>query len=63
MLFGTIGVAYIIYAKNASRFLPAIVGVLLFGASSALPWFKYGTIWMLLICTPLTALPFIFREM
>jgi hypothetical protein len=58
MLFGTLGSAYIIYAKNAGRILPAVAGLLLL----LIPWFLPGTLWMLIVCTPVTIMPFVLRE-
>jgi uncharacterized membrane protein YeaQ/YmgE (transglycosylase-associated protein family) len=59
MVFGTFGFGFILYAKNAGKLVPAVVGALLM----VVPYFIASAVWMTVICLLLTALPFIFRDL
>jgi hypothetical protein len=58
LVFGSIGLGFVMYAKKAGEFLPAIIGT----ALMVVPYF-FRSAWLLLIvCSVLTALPFILRD-
>jgi hypothetical protein len=58
MLFGTVGVGFVMYAKKAGRLLPAIVGL----ALMVLPYFIPNVVVLLVVCIVLTAVPFVLRD-
>jgi hypothetical protein len=57
LLFGTIGMGFLIYGKNASRLIPIGAGLCLM----VCPYFLPSVALMLGICIPLLAAPFVFR--
>ena len=59
MLFGTFGLGFVLYAKNAGKLLPAIAGA----ALMVVPYFLTNIVLMVIVCAALTALPFIFHEL
>ena len=59
MLFGTVGLGYLMYAKNAGRFAPAIAGV----ALMVVPYFISSVLVMVIACLALVAMPFVLREL
>jgi hypothetical protein len=58
MLFGTIGMAFLMYARQAGRLLPVAAGVGLM----VLPYFISSVAVLLVACSALTAVPFLFRD-
>ena len=58
MFFSTVGVGFIMYARKASLILPACAGL----ALAILPYFFSNVLVLLLVCIPLTALPFFVRD-
>ena len=58
MLFGSIGVGYVMYAKNAAKWVPAAAGAGLI----VLPYVISGAAGMVVVCLLLMALPFVIRE-
>ena len=58
LVFGTIGMGMFMYGKKASRMVPLFAG----GGLMVVPYFIPSAILMLLVCTGLTALPWIIRE-
>ena len=58
MLFGSIGVGYVMYAKNAAKWVPAAAGVGLL----VLPYLISSVAALVIVCLLLMALPFVIRE-
>jgi len=58
LLFGTVGMGFIIYAKNAAKLVPAFAGI----ALAIFPYFVTNLWVMGLVGLALTAVPFIFRD-
>jgi hypothetical protein len=58
MLFGSIGVGYVMYAKNMAKWVPAGAG---FGLL-VLPYFISNVPVLVIVCLLLMALPFVVRE-
>lgn len=59
MLFGTFGVGFVMYAKNAGKLVPGLVG----GALMIVPYFISNIALMLIVCGILTLMPFVFRDL
>jgi hypothetical protein len=59
MLFGTFGLGFVMYAKNAGKIIPAIAGGLLL----FVPYFIPNVYLLAIVCLTLTALPFVFRDL
>jgi hypothetical protein len=59
LLFGSVGLGYVMYARKAGKLAPAIAGVGLM----AFPYFIGNTILLILICLTLTAAPFFLRDL
>jgi hypothetical protein len=57
-LFGMIGMGMFMYGKRASRLIPLGAGV----ALMVVPYFLSNLIVLLVVCTGLTAAPFVVRE-
>lgn len=58
LVFGTVGMGFVMYAKRAGEFIPAVVGI----ALMVIPYF-FASAWvMLLVCGALTAVPFVVRD-
>ncbi|MDB5299047.1 MAG: hypothetical protein JWO87_710 [Phycisphaerales bacterium] len=57
LLFGTIGMGFLIYGKNAGRVIPIGVGLCLMVG----PYFFPSAGLMLAICIPLLVTPFVIR--
>jgi len=58
MLFGTLGLGYLMFARKAGRFVPAIAGVALMGV----PYFISSNLVLVIVCLGLAAVPFILRD-
>jgi hypothetical protein len=59
MLFGSIGVGFIVYAKKAAKLIPAIAG-----AGLCIVPYCIGDVWiMVAVCALLTAAPFCLRDL
>ena len=58
MLFGMIGMGMCVYGKKAGRLVPLGVGVGLM----VVPYFIPNVIAMLVVCSVLTAVPWVVRE-
>jgi len=58
MLFSTIGVGFVIYARKAGVFIPAIIGLGLM----VLPYFFSSALLMSIVCVVLIVVPFVFRD-
>ncbi|MGE0086041.1 MAG: hypothetical protein AB7S75_16655 [Desulfococcaceae bacterium] len=58
VLFGSIGMAYMIYGKKQQKFMTLLSGLGL----CIIPYFIPNLLFLYLICISITALPFIFRE-
>ena len=57
MLFGTIGMGFLMYAKKAGQAIPGIAGMVLM----VCPYFLPNVAAMLIVCILLTAAPFVIR--
>jgi hypothetical protein len=57
LLFGTIGMGFLMYGKNAGRLIPIGVGLCLM----VCPYFISNVAFMLTVCIPLMATPFVIR--
>ena len=57
MLFGSIGMGFLMYGKKASAMVPVGAGL----ALVICPYFIASTGIMLVVCLALTALPFVLR--
>ncbi len=58
MLFSTVGMGYLLFARKAGRLVPAIAGAaLLF-----VPYFISSLVLMVIACLALAAAPFILRD-
>jgi hypothetical protein len=58
MVFSTVGLGFILYAKKAGVILPAAAGLVLM----VLPFFISNNVVMTLVCLVLTAIPFVIRD-
>ena len=58
LLFGTCGMGFIAYGKNAGQFVPMGVGLVLM----VCPYFITGTLMMILVCGGLMLVPFVLRQ-
>jgi hypothetical protein len=58
LLFGAVGMAFVMYARKAGRLVPAAAGVGLM----VLPYFISSVALLLIVCVALTAVPFVFRD-
>lgn len=58
VLFGSIGMAYMIYGKKQQKFIVMLSGL----ALCIIPYFISNLLFLYLICIAITALPFIFRD-
>jgi len=58
MLFGTLGMGYVIFARKAGLIMPAIAGV----ALMVVPYFISSVLLMVIACLGLAAVPFILRD-
>jgi hypothetical protein len=59
MLFGTIGLGFVMYSKKAGVIVPAVAGLGLM----VLPYFISNALIMSLVCVVLIAVPFVFRDL
>lgn len=57
LLFGAVGFGFLLYGKNAGQLIPMGAGV----ALMVFPYFLPNVAAMLIVCTILTAVPFVFR--
>lgn len=57
MLFGAIGVGYVIYGKKQAMIVPLVCGVALI----VYPWFVSGALLTFVIGLVLVAIPFVLR--
>ena len=58
MLFGTIGMGFLMYGKKAAQILPMGVGL----ALMICPYFIPNVAILLVVCLALTAVPFVVRD-
>jgi len=58
MLFGTLGLGYLMFARKAGLIVPAIAGV----ALMVVPYFISSNLVMTVTCLGLAAVPFILRD-
>jgi hypothetical protein len=58
VLFGALGMGFLVYGKKAARLVPVIVGL----ALMVLPYFIPNTVILLIVCIALTAVPFLLRD-
>ncbi len=58
MLFGTVGMGFLMYGKKAGELMPVGIGL----ALMICPYFITNVILMLGVCSALTALPFVLRQ-
>jgi hypothetical protein len=58
LLFGTCGMGFLIYGKNAARFVPMGVGLILM----VCPCFITSSLVMMIVCGGLLAVPFVLKE-
>jgi hypothetical protein len=58
MLFSAIGVGFVVYARKAGVFVPAVAGLGLM----VLPYFFSSALLMSVVCVVLIVLPFVFRD-
>jgi len=58
MLFGTVGMGFLMYAKKAGQLVPALAGLGLM----ICPYFIPSVLAMVLVCVALMAVPFVLRE-
>ena len=58
MLFGTIGMGFLMYGKKAAQLVPIGVGVALI----VCPYFISSAAVMLIVCVALMAVPFLVRS-
>lgn len=58
LLFGSIGMGFVVYARKAGEFLPAIIGI----ALMVVPYFISRAWLSIIVCCALTALPFLLRD-
>ena len=59
MLFGSLGLGYLVFGRKAGRFVPAIVGI----ALMFVPYFISSVVVLLITCIGLAAVPFILRDL
>lgn len=57
ILFGAIGMAYLVYGKNEKKLVPLLCGLSL----CAYPYFVSSVLWMLLIGVALTLVPWFIK--
>jgi hypothetical protein len=57
-LFGLVGMGMFMYGRKAGRFVPLVAGALLM----ALPYFIPNWIAQLVVCSALTAAPWVVRD-
>jgi len=57
LLFGSIGLGYLVYGRRQRALLPFIAGIGLIGA----PYFVHGTAWLLLAGAAFIALPMVVK--
>jgi hypothetical protein len=58
VLFGALGVGFLMYGKKAGRLVPIVAGL----ALMVIPYFIPNTIILLVVCAGLTAMPFLLRD-
>ncbi len=58
MVFGTLGLGYLMFARKAGLVVPAIAGI----ALMVVPYFISSAAVMTVVCLSLAALPFILRD-
>jgi hypothetical protein len=59
MVFGTVGLGYLMFAKKAGRFVPAIAGV----ALMVVPYLISSNLVMVIVCLGLASVPFVLRDL
>ena len=57
LLFGTVGLGFLMYGKNAGRVVPMAAGL----ALTVCPYFISSVLALLVVCTALVAVPFFLR--
>ena len=57
LLFGSIGLGFVVYARKQRAIVPLVSG----GALMVFPYFVSGTAWLLIIGVALIALPYFLR--
>jgi len=58
MLFGAVGLGYVVYAKNVAQPVPAIAGVGLM----VVPYFISNVLLLVIVCAALMAAPYALRD-
>ena len=58
VLFGALGLGFLVYGRKAGRLVPAIVGL----ALMVVPYFISNTVLLLSVCIALTVMPFLLRD-
>jgi len=58
VLFGALGMGFLMYGKKAGRLIPIIAGLSLM----VLPYFISSVLILLIVCAVVTATPFVVRE-
>jgi hypothetical protein len=58
LLFGTCGMGFLIYGKNAARLVPMGVGLILM----VCPYFITSSLVMTIVCGGLISVPFVLKE-
>jgi hypothetical protein len=59
MLFGALGMGYLVFAKKAGRIAPALAGAGLM----IVPYFISSILLMVIACLALAAAPFVLRDL
>ena len=59
MVFGCVGMGYLMFARKAGRIAPAVAGV----ALMVVPYFISNVLLMVLACLALASVPFILRDL
>jgi hypothetical protein len=58
VLFGALGLGFLVYGRKAGRLVPALAGL----ALMVVPYFIANTVILLSVCIALTAVPFLLRD-
>jgi hypothetical protein len=58
VLFGALGLGFLVYGRKAGRLVPAVAGL----ALMIVPYFISNTVMLLSVCIALTAVPFLLRD-
>jgi hypothetical protein len=58
VLFGALGLGFLVYGRKAGRLVPAVVGL----ALMVVPYFISNTVVLVSVCIALTAVPFLLRN-